>query len=371
MSEKQHPEFDGHEKVVWINEPSCGLRALISIHSTALGPAMGGCRMWPYPNEDEALADALRLSRGMSYKNAIAGLPLGGGKAVIFGEAVRDKTPALLDAFGRHIEALEGRYITAEDAGMSVEDLQRIANQTRYVTGLQDSFVHSGGDPSPKTAYGVFDCIRAILKQVHGRDSLQGARVAIQGVGAVGLALAELLHANGVSLVVSDRAPERALKAKTLYGAEVVPNDRILAASADVLAPCALGAILNESSIADIQAPVICGAANNQLAEAADGQRLLDRGILYAPDYVANAGGIITAASEYLKCWSAAETLSRIVNIAQTVMHVIEQARVEGRPTNLVADDWARTILRAGAQASAAHSPFTMGRNARITVPPS
>ena len=292
------PDFDDHEQVVFGHDRPSGLRAIVAIHSTALGPAAGGCRMWPYPSSDEALTDALRLSRGMSYKNAMAELGLGGGKAVILGDARTAKTPGLLQAFGRLVESLGGRYITAEDVGTTTGDMQQVAAATGFVSGLARGTGEVGGDPGPQTALGVFFGIQAAVRFQLGR-SLEGLTVAVQGLGGVGHPLCRLLAADGARLKVADARRERAEQVREELGATVVGTETIFDEDADVFAPCALGAVLHEHTIARLRARVVAGAANNQLAAAADGDALLKAGILYAPDYVINAGGIINVAHEY------------------------------------------------------------------------
>ncbi|GHE05024.1 amino acid dehydrogenase [Defluviimonas sp. 20V17] len=288
-----------HEKVLRVEEPALGLTGFIAVHSTALGPAAGGLRMRPYADEAAALTDALRLSRGMTYKNAAAGLPLGGGKAVILGDPAT-KTPQMLEAFGRAIDTLEGRYWTAEDMGMSPADMAHVAAGTAYVAGLPDGEFASG-DPSPITARGIFNAIRVTARHRLGTDDLSGRRVALQGLGHVGAYLAQMLHEAGARLVVTDMDPARVAQAVADFGAEAVPPEAILAVEADILAPCAVGAVLNESTIPALRVAAVAGGANNQLATPEDAARLQARGILYAPDFVANAGGIINVATEILR----------------------------------------------------------------------
>ena len=348
MSVFTDPDFDGHEQVVHCHERASGLHAIIAIHSTRLGPALGGIRMYPYADEAGALNDALRLARGMSYKSALAGLPLGGGKSVILGDPRRDKTPALLRAMGEAIERLGGRYVGAEDSGTAVADLQLMAQTTAHVTGLQDKPGLDGGvrsgDPSPATALGVFTGIRAAVRHRFGREDLAGLRVAIQGVGSVGHRLAQLLHAAGATLFVSDVwAPnlERALRE---FGAEPVAPAHIHAAPVDVYAPCALGAVLDDVTIPQLRAAIVAGAANNQLAQARHGEALRARGVLYAPDYAINAGGIIDVCAERLG-EDAAGVRARVERIGATLTAIFEQAESEGLPTQLVADRLAERRL--------------------------
>src|SRR5210317_226105 len=299
MTVFSNPGFDNHERVLFCRDEATGLCAIIAIHSTALGPAAGGTRLWTYASDDDALYDVLRLSQGMSYKNAMAGLKFGGGKAVIMKMPGFDGSDALFERFGEFVDTLGGDYITAEDVGMSEEIMATIARKTRHVSGLPLQSGKAGGDPSPKTAYGLCCGIRSAVKVGLGREGLDGVRVAVQGVGNVGYHLCKLLHAAGATLLVSDLDETRVDRVCGEFGAERVSSAEILHADADVLAPCALGAVLHEESIPRIRARIIAGGANNQLRSPEDGQRLADAGILYAPDYVINAGGIINVACEY------------------------------------------------------------------------
>ena len=337
-------EFDGHEQVVFGHDPRSGMRAIIALHSTTLGPAAGGCRLWPYETTGAALADVLRLSRGMSYKNAMAGLSLGGGKAVIIGEA-RRKTPELFEAFGRFVDSLGGRYVTAEDVGTTTADMAVVARQTRYVAGLGRAPGEAGGDPGPKTALGVFLGIQAAVKFRSGRADLAGVTVAVQGVGGVGYHLCALLATAGAKLAVADVRPAAVQRVVEEFGARVVPVEEILCEEAEVLAPCALGAVLNTQSLPRLRAKVIAGAANNQLAQGQDGTALSQAGILYAPDYVINAGGIISVAREYAGGATEAQVISDIQGIPARLTEIFERARRENRTTNAVADEMARARL--------------------------
>ncbi|UWQ61311.1 amino acid dehydrogenase [Leisingera caerulea] len=289
-----------HEEIFRVEEPSVGLLGFIAVHSTQLGPAAGGLRMRPYASEDEALTDVKRLSEGMTYKNAAAGLTLGGGKAVIIGDPAKDKTPDLLRAFARAIEGLDGRYITAEDMGMSPADMAILADETRFVAGLADGEFASG-DPSPITARGIFNAIRTTRAHKHGSRDLSGVTVSVQGLGHVGWYLCQFLHEAGARLVVTDIDESRVERAIEEFGAKAVPLAEIYSAEADVFAPCAIGGILNARTIPQLKADIVAGGANNQLATAEDGAALHDRGILYAPDFVANGGGIINVATEIQK----------------------------------------------------------------------
>jgi leucine dehydrogenase len=337
-------DFDAHEGVHFFDDPKTGLKAIIVIHSTHLGPAAGGCRYWTYPSDNEALTDALRLSRGMSYKNAMAGLPLGGGKAVILKNGA-DKDEAFLEAFGRAVDALGGRYVTAEDVGMSDADMVVINRSTRHVSGLPVSGGQAGGNPGPSTAEGVFRGIRAAVKHKLGKDGFEGVHVAIQGLGSVGYALAGKLAAAGAKLTVADIDEGRAWRAAAELGAAQVSVDEIMRTPADVLAPCALGAILNERTIPQLQVAIVAGAANNQLATPADGPRIFERGILYAPDYVINAGGIINVATEYLGDGDADAVLARIAKIEGRLADIFVEADRTATPTDQVADRMAQKLI--------------------------
>jgi leucine dehydrogenase len=338
------PAFDHHELVVFGHDAPSGLKAIIAIHSSALGPAAGGCRMWPYESTQAAVTDVLRLSRGMSYKNAMAGLPLGGGKSVIIGDSRKLKTPELFEAFGRFVDSLGGRYITAEDVGTTTADMANVAHSTRYVAGLGAAPGEAGGDPGPKTAQGVFLGIKAAVKFRLGRADLAGVSVAIQGVGGVGYHLARLLAAEGARLLVADVRPAALERLCSEVKAERVSVDEVLGSDVDVVSPCALGAVLNSTSIARLKCRVVAGAANNQLAQDADGTALQAAGILYAPDYVINAGGIISVSREY-HGGTEAEVFADIQGIPLRLTEIFERARRENRPTNAIADQMARELL--------------------------
>jgi len=338
MDPKTNASFDNHEQVVFVGGEAQGFAGIIAVHSTAIGPAAGGCRIWDYDSADDALTDALRLSRGMTYKNAMADLPLGGGKAVIY-RINTDRIEAFR-AFGAAVEALHGKYITAEDVGASVADMRAIAGATSYVAGLPKEAGQAGGDPSPMTALGTFVSIKALLG-----GSVQGRTITVQGVGNVGFNLCRLLSEEGAKLVVADVNKANLQRAEAL-GVEIAPVDQIHAVSADVFSPCALGAGLNAKTIPELGAPIICGAANNQLATEADGQRLIDRGITYAPDYVVNAGGIINVSAEYLG--EAADVVeARVRAIAPRVMRVLDIAKSEGITPQAAADRIVREKLAA------------------------
>jgi len=338
-------EFDGHELVVFGNDARTGLRAIIAIHSTTLGPAAGGCRMRPYATTAEAVADVLRLSRGMSYKNAMAGLALGGGKAVIMGDSRKAKTAELFEAFGRLVDSLGGRYVTAEDVGTTITDMSNVARATRYVAGLGTAPGRAGGDPGPKTALGVHLGIKAAVKFRLGRSDLKGVKVAIQGLGGVGQHLCGLLAAEGAELFVADVQAAAVQRAQEQFKAHPVAVEEVLALDVDVLSPCALGAVLNSKSIPKLRARIVAGAANNQLAQDGDGAALQAAGILYAPDYVINAGGIISVSREYQGGASEAQVIADIQAIPARLTEIFERARRENRPTNQVADHMARERL--------------------------
>lgn len=336
-----HKEFDDHEFVTFARDPKTNLRAIIAVHSTHLGPSGGGVRMQPYQTSGAAITDVLRLSKGMSYKNAMANLKMGGGKAVLFGNPKTDKTPELMYALGEAIEVLGGKYLAAEDVGMTLADMENIAKRTKYVFG-RDPKLGFGGEPSPMTALGVFLSIETAVEFALGADSLKGLRVAVQGTGAVGADLARRLGKAGAKVYVADVDNARALHCASISGGEAVnPND-ILSLDVDILAPCALGAIINDSSIDKIKAKVICGAANNQLAEEKHGKALLDRGICYAPDYVVNAGGIINVSYEVDGNYDAAIVEAHVRNIPNVLSEVLQKSQEANSPTNIIADMMAR-----------------------------
>ena len=340
-----YPDFDAHEALHFVTDEKSGLRAIIAMHSTHLGPAAGGTRLWHYAEDSEALTDALRLSRGMSYKNAMAGLPLGGGKAVVLADSSRTKTPEMLAAFGQAVNSLGGKYVTAEDVGMSVNDMIAISKQTKFVAGLPVEGGAVGGDPGPHTALGVFLGIKAAVKQMLGKDSLAGLHIAMQGAGSVASGVCRHAAVEGAKLSIADVDVARAetLAAET-GGAVVSPND-VLSLEADVVSPCALGAILTAESIAALRAPIVAGAANNQLATPEDGKRLQERGILYAPDYVINAGGIINVSTEYLGDGGPELVRSRIEAIPGRLEQIWADSAATGRNPAAVADAMAQKLI--------------------------
>jgi leucine dehydrogenase len=344
-------DFDYHETVAFFHDKRTGLQSIIAIHSTALGPACGGTRMYPYAGEDEALADVLRLSRGMSYKNAIAGLPLGGGKAVIIGDPATDKSEARLLAYADAVNALGGRYITAMDVGMLPKDMPVIARGTKYIAGY-DQPGKTGGDSGPLTALGVFVGLKAAVKHRLGAKTTKALTIAIQGLGKVGMGLARRLHAEGAKLIVADVDAEPVKRAVDTLGATAVSPEEIVTADCDVLSPNALGAILNGETIPNLHARVIAGGANNQLAREADGAVLKERGILYAPDYVINGGGIIRVAGQMFG-WDDADIERRVLGIAETLSQIFERADAENLPPSTVADRMAEERIAAAKNATA------------------
>ncbi|MGH6947345.1 MAG: Glu/Leu/Phe/Val dehydrogenase dimerization domain-containing protein [Kiloniellales bacterium] len=329
-----HPEFDGHEEVVFGHDPKSGLNAIVAIHNRNRGNALGGCRMWPYACEAEALTDALRLSRGMTYKSALANLPFGGGKSVIIGDPREDKSEALLRAMGRLVETLGGAYVIAEDVGMGVSDIETMARETRHVAGVSAG---NAGDPSPATAYGVFVGIEAAVAHRLGKDSLDGVIVAVQGLGHVGQHLCARLAEAGARLLVADLNETAVKFACSEYGAKAVAPERIVAADAEVFAPCALGAVIDDRSIGALRAKVVAGSANNQLAEPRHGLELRRRGILYAPDYVINAGGVIFISHEG-PSFDRGAALTHVGAIEQTLTEIFERAEDAGISTSEAAD---------------------------------
>jgi leucine dehydrogenase len=354
MTPFDSPDFDDHEAVHFFCDPSSGLEAIIALHSSALGPSAGGCRYWAYDTREAGLTDALRLSRGMSYKNALADLPFGGGKAVILRNERQTDRRAVFEAFGQAVNSLDGRYVTAEDVGTHVEDMQAIHRMTRYVSGIVSEHGVAGGDPSPKTAYGVFLGLRETWRHVSGTEDLSGVRVAVQGLGGVGGHLCTHLHEAGAQLIVADLNGDLVTRMVGEFAAVAAAPSDILEVDADILAPCALGAILNSASIPRLRVRAIAGGANNQLATDADGRALAERGITYAPDYVVNAGGIISVASEYLGSGSEEEVRRKIERIPLTLRGILERARDERLPTAAVADRLARERIATARHSDAA-----------------
>ena len=343
------PDFDAHEAVEVVHDRVSGLTAILAIHSTFRGPAAGGTRFWHYPDPALALRDALRLSRGMSYKNAMAGLPVGGGKAVILASPTRTKTPELIAAFGDAVEALGGRYITAEDVGMTVADMVGISQRTRYVSGLPVEGGEAGGDPGPFTAQGIYLGLKAAVAHKLDRD-LRGVHVAVQGTGSVGGTLARLLAADGAKLTLADVDTARATALAAELGAAAVAADAIMDVECDVFSPNALGAILDDAGIARLRAPIVAGGANNQLAREGHGAALAARGVLYAPDYVINAGGIINVTLEYLArekggSGNRAAVDAAIAEIPGRLSAIWRESEATGESSDAVADRMAQALI--------------------------
>lgn len=317
--------FDNHEQIVFCNDKDTGLKAIIGIHNTVLGPALGGTRMWKYTNEWEALNDVLRLSRGMTFKSAISGLNLGGGKAVIIGDSKIDKTPEMIAKFGQFVNSLSGRYITAEDVGTTTQDMDLIRKHTAHVTGVSES-IGGSGNPSPVTAYGVYMGMKAAAKYKFGSDNLEGKKILVQGIGHVGETLVDYLTAEGAKVIISDINEARLQEIGNKYGAKIFSGDDLYSAEVDIYAPCALGATVNDDTISKLKAQVIAGAANNQLAnEVRHGQMLKEKGILYAPDFLINAGGIINVYGEIVN-YGKDEAMRRTENIYNTTLEIFDYA---------------------------------------------
>ncbi len=321
--------FDNHEQIVFCNDKDTGLKAIIGIHNTVLGPALGGTRMWNYNNEWEALNDALRLSRGMTFKSAVAGLNLGGGKAVIIGDAKSQKTPELMKRFGEFVHSLSGKYITAEDVGMETADMDLVREVTPYVTGISES-KGGAGNPSPITAYGVYMGMKAAAKFKYGSDVLENKRIIVQGIGHVGESLVEHLTNEGANVIITDINQARLETVKAKYGAEIYTGENLYGIEADIYAPCALGATINNDTINLLNVDIIAGAANNQLEnEEEHGKILLDKGIVYAPDFVINSGGIINVYAE-LEGYGKEEIKHKTENIYNTTLEVLKNSEIEG-----------------------------------------
>jgi len=336
-----HPSFDAHEGVHAFHDAASGLRCIIAIHSTHLGPSAGGCRMWNYATGEEMVTDALRLSQGMSYKNAMAGLDLGGGKAVIWGNSHTDKSPELFRAFGRAVESLAGRYYTAEDVGIDVADIQIAGEETRYAAGLGEGAAASG-DPSPTTALGIFKGMSAAAERVFGTGDLGERTIAVQGVGSVGGYLCKHLAEAGAKLIICDVDAAALADVAMSTGAQIVPPEEIYHQDVEIFSPNALGAIINEGTLERLKAKVIAGGANNQLVIPAMGEFLRRAGILYAPDYVINGGGIINVAAEIRGDYDRAWVEAKLDTMVSTLCDVMDTALNENVPTNEVADRIAR-----------------------------
>lgn len=325
-----------YEQVVFAQDKESGLKAIIAIHDTTLGPALGGTRMWTYASEEDAIVDALRLARGMTYKAAAAGLNLGGGKTVIIGDPKKDKSEALFRAFGRYVQSLNGRYITAEDVGTTVQDMDYIHLETDFVTGISPAF-GSSGNPSPVTAYGVYRGMKAAAKVAFGDDNLSGKTIAVQGVGSVSYTLLKHLHEEGAHLIVTDINEENVNKAVKDFGAKSVGINEIYGVECDIFSPNALGAVINDDTIPQLKAKLIAGAANNQLKEERHGDILHEKGIVYAPDYVINAGGLINVADE-LNGYNRERAMKKVETIYDNILKVFEIVERDGVPSYKAAD---------------------------------
>lgn len=350
------------EQVVICQDKNSGLKAIIAIHDTTLGPALGGSRMWTYASEAEAIEDALRLARGMTYKNAAAGLNLGGGKTVIIGDPKKDKNEEMFRAFGRYIEGLNGRYITAEDVGTTEHDMDLINLETEYVAGISGG-AGTSGNPSPVTAYGVYVGMKAAAKEAFGTDSLEGKKVAVQGVGNVAYAMCEYLHEEGAQLFVTDINEEAVQRAVDNFGATAVGLDEIYGLDVDIFAPCALGAIINDDTLEQFKCKVIAGSANNQLKEDRHGDKLNEMGIVYAPDYVINSGGVINVADE-LVGYDRDRAMNRVGGIYDTISKIFEIAKRDNIPTYQAADRLAEERI---ASVAKSRSQFLKNEKSIIT----
>ncbi len=334
----------GHEEVAFFNNEKAGLKCIIAIHSTKLGPALGGCRLWPYKAEEDALFDVLRLSRGMSFKNAAAGMPIGGGKGVIIADPSQ-KTDALFEAYAEAVDSLGGRYLTAEDVNTDTHDADIMLRKTKYVVGRADV----SGDPSPFTAIGVFDGIRATAKFLNGSDDLKGMTIAVQGLGKVGLDLAGKLYEAGAKLIVCNHSNRAAMKkAVEEYGAVEVKSDEIYSQKCDIFAPCALGAIINYDTIPMLNCRAVAGAANNVIYDDACGEALKKKGIVYAPDFIINGGGVINAGQEAFTTYNKENVLKQVHNIYNTVYNILEESKSSGEPEGVIAQRFAENRIKNG-----------------------
>ena len=340
----EYMQTHGHQELAVWTDPAAGLKAFIAIHDTTLGPALGGTRIWPHATDEDAIMDALRLSRAMTYKSAAAGLPLGGGKGLIVADPRKDKTEALLRSYGRFVESFGGRYVTTEDVGATSQDMEWIALETSHVLGLPEAS-GGGGNPATVTGFGVFQGMRACAEATWGSDSLEGRTVAIQGFGNVATSLAGHLTSAGAKLVVAD-INEDARKRAASIGVSLVEPDAIASVECDIFAPCALGGVLNEESIAKLRCPIVCGAANNQLAADEDAERLRERGILYAPDYIVNAGGVINVYYELAGGYRREAALAKAAQIYETTKRVIRVSQDQGLTTAEAADAIAEARLQ-------------------------
>jgi leucine dehydrogenase len=340
-----HSDFDGHEKVIFCHDSQTNLRAIIAIHSTALGPAAGGCRMYPYESEEEALTDVLRLSKGMTYKNSVAGLPLGGGKSVIIGNPHDTNKKSLLKSFAKHVQSLKGNYWTAVDIGVNSKDADLMAEECDYIFARASQY-EDGFNPSSFTTYGGFIGIQSAVKTTMNRNDLNGIKVAVQGLGATGFTLCKKLHEAGAQLVVSDVKNDLVNKAKIDFGAQVSSPDNIHSSDVDVFSPCAMGAGLNDKTIPEIKAKIICGLANNQLAENRHGKMIKDKKITYVPDYVVNAGGMMGASTVIFTEPSMSNSLKNIEGLRDTISKIIKQSQEEDKTTVEIADKIAEERIK-------------------------
>ena len=330
-----------HEKVLFVNNEKAGLKAIIAVHNTNLGPAIGGCRLFPYASYDDALFDVLRLSRGMSHKNAVAGLPHGGGKGVIIADPSQ-KTEAMFEAFAEAVEQLGGSYITAEDVNTTCDDALVMLRKTKYLCGLPQN----SGDPSPFTARGVWQGIKATAKVALGRDDLEGLTIAVQGLGKVGYDLCRHLHESGAKLIIANRSnKEMAQKAIEEFGATIVPTEEIFAQECDIFSPNAMGAILNPTTIPQLKCKAVAGGANNQILDDASGEALKARGIFYAPDFVINGGGVINAAAEVDGPYNKEAVLEKVDNIYNTIEHILSESKKTGEPEGIIATRYAESLI--------------------------
>ncbi len=341
---------EGWRKVVHFTEEASGLNAIIAVHDATLGPGCGGCRIFPYASFEAGLEDVKNLSRGMTYKNALGGIPFGGGKAVIFADPRKDKTPELLRAFGRAVDSLGGLYYTAEDSGVTEADLATIRSATKYAAGMETKGV--GGNPSPFTARGVWRGMQAAAKRKFGSPSLKGLTVSILGVGAVGMELARLIHEDGGKLVVADINADAVKEAVERFGAETATPEDAIAVDVDIYSPCALGGSINAGTIGKIKAKIVAGAANNQLKTPDMDKALADKGVLYCPDYVINGAGVISVGLEITDKWTRDEMTRRIDNIGATLTEIFNRAEAEGLPTGAVADKMALEVIARGRKAA-------------------
>ena len=333
-----------HERVLFVNNEKAGLHAIIAVHNTNLGPAVGGCRLYPYANLEDALFDVLRLSRGMSHKNAAAGLPCGGAKGVIIASPAQ-KTPALFEAFGEAVESLGGCYYTAEDVNTCVEDMNQVMHKTQYVVGRENV----SGDPSPFTAYGTFCGIKAIAKQLNGTDDLHGVKIALQGLGHVGFDLCHQLYEAGAELIVSTHSNRKNMEiAVNEWGAKEVTDEELYGVECDILSPNALGATINYTTLPMLKCRAVAGAANNQLLDEECGRILKSKGILYAPDFIINGGGVINAAQEAFTVYNKENVLKQVENIYNTITWIAEESKATGVPEGVIAREFAENRIKNG-----------------------